>query len=92
MRVHLEYTAQVKRAAGTSRETIELPAGVTLSAALRHAAARHGEDFRRLVLTDGGGPQPALLLFHCDAQVRSGSDPKLSDGDTITIMSPISGG
>jgi molybdopterin converting factor small subunit len=92
MTIQLEYTAQVKRAAGTSRETISLDHSGTVLTALRDAAARHGEDFRRLVLTDAGAVQPALLLFHRDVPVQTGSDPPLCDGDTITILSPISGG
>lgn len=92
MTVQLEYTAQLKRAAGTAREEIAVQEPATLSAVLANAAARHGEDFRRLLLTADGGPQPSLLLFVADAQVPAGDDPEIRPGDVVTIMSPISGG
>jgi molybdopterin converting factor small subunit len=92
MDVIVEYTAQLKSAAGTGRDELALPAGSRLSAALRSAAERHSEEFRRQLLAADGSVRGALLVFHNDRQVRPGSDPELSDGATITVMSPISGG
>lgn len=92
MTVHLEYTAQLKQAAGTSRETLDVPEGETLRGACRLAAARHGDEFRRLLLTAEGTLQPALLVFHCDQPLLPNADPLLQDGETITLMPPISGG
>lgn len=92
MTVVLEYTAQLKRAAGTAREELTLPAGATLSAALSLAGAQHGDDFRRLLLDDTGRRLPTLLVFHCDRQVSAAADPPLADGDTVTVLSPMSGG
>jgi molybdopterin converting factor small subunit len=92
MTVHLEYTAQLKQAAGTSRETLEVPEGATFRSACALAATRHGEEFRRLLLTSEGTLQPTLLAFHCDQPVLPQADPPLKAGDTLTLMSPISGG
>jgi molybdopterin converting factor small subunit len=92
MQVTLEYTAQLKRAAGIGREAFVLPDGATLSDALRHAAYQHGDEFRRLVFTSAGSIHPVLLLFHGDAQVSPAADQRLNDGDTVTVMTPISGG
>lgn len=92
MTIHLEYTAQLRRAAGTARETVSVPEAATLSAALRAAAASRKDDFRRLLFTADGRVQPVLLIFRGDEPVVTGADPLLREGETITVMSPISGG
>jgi molybdopterin converting factor small subunit len=92
MKVTLEYTAQLRHAAGTRNEVLDLPPGMALRAALQQVAARHSAEFRQQLLASTGDIQPSLLLFHCDRQVAAGNDPVLSDCDTVTIMSPISGG
>lgn len=92
IQVRLEYTAQLKRAAGGAAETVLLPAGGTLRTACTEAARGRGGEFERLLLTDAGEVQPTLLVFHCDQPVPPGADPVLRDGDTVTIMTPISGG
>ncbi len=92
MTVHLEYTAQLKQAAGTSRETLDVPAGTTLRGVCALAAARHGDEFRQLLLTSAGTLQPTLLVFHDDQPLLPNADPLLKEGETITLMPPISGG
>lgn len=92
MTVVLEYTAQLKRAASVGREEVQLPAQATLADAVAAALQRHDEEFRRLLVTADGGLQPTLLAFHCDRQIGPGANPALRDGDTLTFLSPISGG
>ncbi|MCA9054495.1 MAG: MoaD/ThiS family protein [Planctomycetaceae bacterium] len=92
MKIILEYTAQLRRAAGCVREALELNDGATLSELLQAAGERHGDEFRRQLLTDSGDLRPSLLLFRGDEQVPAGSSPHLADGETVTVMSPISGG
>ena len=92
MTVTFEYTAQLRRAAGCSREELHLPDGATLTAALRSLAAEHTNEFQRQLLTEHDSLQPSLLVFRGDHQVAAGDDPALGDGETVTIMSPISGG
>ncbi|MBI1311327.1 hypothetical protein GC176_08470 [bacterium] len=92
MNVTVEYTAQIKRAAGTAREALNVADGATIVDVLRAAAANHDDAFRRLVLTTGDAPQPTLLIFVADEQVRVDSVEPLADGTTVTLLSPISGG
>ncbi len=92
MNVTVEYTAQIKRAAGTARETLDVADGATVSDVLRAAADRHDDSFQRLVLTADSAPQPTLLIFVADEQVRADSTEPLADGATVTLLSPISGG
>ena len=92
MRITVEYTAQLKRAAGTGREEFDLPEQTTARDAIREIAGQQQESLGSLLLTDGGDIQPSLLLFVGDQQVGANADPKLTDGQTLTIMTPISGG
>lgn len=92
MKVTVEYTAQIKRAAGTARESLDVADGATVADVLRAAADGHDDSFRRLVLTSENSPQPTLLIFVADEQVRADSSDPLADGTTVTLLAPISGG
>jgi hypothetical protein len=55
-------------------------------------ADRHGEAVRNLLVDGRGNVQPTLLLFVGDQQVARLEPRPLSEGDELTIMTPISGG
>lgn len=84
MHVTVHYLAQLKRLAGVAEERLEVPVGATLAHAIQQLAAAHGADFRSIVLG------PSLLIFVNDAQVTSSAT--LSDGDRITLLTPMAGG
>lgn len=92
MEIEVHYATQVKRAAGIRSETVAVPDGCTVHALVRQVADQHGEGLTKLLLNEAGNVQSGLLLFLGDTQVAPGEDPKLADGVTLTIMSPISGG
>jgi molybdopterin converting factor small subunit len=92
MKVTVEYTAQIRRAAGVSVEDYSVGEGCTADALLRQIADRHGNDLGRFLVTESGQPQSTLLAFISDSQIRWGEDTPLSDGQTVTLLSPISGG
>lgn len=92
MKVTLEYTAQLRRAAGVRRQELEVPEASRISAVLRHAALLHGQEFERVVFTREGKLQSALLVFCGERQVHLADDPVLESGAAVTVMSPISGG
>jgi len=92
MKVTVEYTAQVKRAAGISAEEFEFDATCSVRDLVTRVAAEHGDPLRGLLLDADGEVQPSLLLFVGDNQVRPGDPAPLNDRDVVTILSPISGG
>ncbi len=92
MRVTLRYAAQVRTVKGLGCEEIELSDGACADDAVRLLAASGREELRQLLLTPEGAVQPTLLLFLQDAIVPRGQRVRLSHGDTLTIISPISGG
>ncbi len=90
MQVSVEYTAQIKRAAGRSKDTIELTDGATVQTLIESLAESADDSLKRSLVTGDGRMQPTLLVFVRDEQVRSADT--LNDGDTVTLLSPISGG
>ncbi|MDA0807038.1 MAG: MoaD/ThiS family protein [Planctomycetota bacterium] len=92
MVVTVEYTAQLKRAAGKSREDFELDDSDTLVDLVNVIADRHGDELSRLLKTADGNPQSTVIPFVGDDQVRWDAADVLRDGVTVTLLSPISGG
>jgi len=92
MKVTVEYTAQVKRAAGIGAEELELDADSSIRDLVAHIADAHGDPLRGILLDAAEEVHPSLLLFVGDNQVRPGDSAPLSDRDIVTILSPISGG
>lgn len=88
--IAVEYTAQVKRAAGLAAESFCLAAGCDVQQLIVQVAEKYGSPMRVLLLDPQGQLQPTLLLFIGDRQVHPTTT--LSDGDCVSILSPISGG
>jgi molybdopterin converting factor small subunit len=88
----VEYTAQLRRAAGVASEKIDLPAGCTLEQLAHALSDRHGEELRRLLLNADGRLQRSILVFVGEEQVTPSSDVALANGQTVTFAAPISGG
>lgn len=92
MKVTIAYETQLKRAIGTSRETLEVSQGATIDEVVRAAADRHDDAVRQILLNDEGNVRRSVLVFLDDEQIERTADRSLSGGETITLMSPVSGG
>ena len=93
MQITIQYESQVRRAAGISSETIEVPDDYcSVRACISTVAAAHEKKLKPILVNTDGEVQPTLLVFLNDIQIVRGSESMLSDGDTLTLMTPISGG
>ena len=93
MQVTVEYTAQIKSIAGMAREVIKLDGPCTVADIARQVASARGEDLAGMLLDENGQPRPSILVFRGEDQVRwDDTSTVVSDGDTITLLSPVSGG
>lgn len=92
MQVTMMYFAQVRQAAGVEKETVDVPAGGDIKAALDDAARRHGETFRALVMNDARNIRPSLLVLVNGMPVSRETPPPLKAGDSVSLMSAIAGG
>lgn len=89
MNVVIRYLAQLRPAAGTTGELVQLPAGQTVAGLLADLARRR-PPLRDLLLDQAGMPRRSLLVFVGDRQVAAGQ--VLTEGDEVTLMTPIAGG
>jgi len=92
MVVTVEYTAQLKRAAGKTREDFELDDSGTLIDLVNAIVDRHGDELARMLQAVDGSPQSTIIPFVGDDQKRWDSADALRDGISVTLLSPISGG
>ena len=89
MQVTIAFTTQLKAALGKSEETVDLPGGASVRDAVSALARQYPEQFLQFVMSDGG-LLPSILLSVNDRQVNA--DEEVQEGDTITLLSAISGG
>jgi len=92
MQVTVQYEAQARRAAGTRTETIDVADAISVSDCIRHVADRHDDPLKSILMNSDGDIQPSLLVFVNDSHIVHREAGVLSDGDTLTLMTPISGG
>jgi molybdopterin converting factor small subunit len=92
MQIRVEYTAQMKRAAGTGSEQFDVPEHASLADLMTAIARRHGDGLKGLLFDSTGALRKSILVFVGDVQIVSDSKRELSDQDTVTIVPPISGG
>jgi molybdopterin converting factor small subunit len=92
MQVTVEYTAQLKQAAGVGSEVLKLPEPVTLQSLIDTIQNRHEGRLRPLLFDSQGRWQRSVLLFVDDQQVEWGQPLELADRQTVSLVSPISGG
>lgn len=92
MKITFAYFAQVRAAAGVESETVERPGVTRLAEALAVLAERHGAEFRALVLDDAGTVRPSLLVLVNGQPAGRDASRTLADGDTVSLLSAVSGG
>ncbi|GAB4140730.1 MAG: hypothetical protein Tsb009_10190 [Planctomycetaceae bacterium] len=92
MKVTVEYAAQIKRAAGVSRDELEFESDVTLAGVFSRIFELRGESLQGTLFTEDGCVHSSILVFVGDTQVRDAENHPVPDGSVITFLSPISGG
>lgn len=92
MKIVVEYTAQVKKAAGVSKEEFEVNEGTTLQELVKKVAEQHGASLQSLLFPDSVDLHPSILLFVSNEQVLWDEPLTLDAHHVVTILSPISGG
>jgi len=92
MIVKVEYTSQIKRAVGLAQENYTLEENETLEDLLLQIASRNGEKLQSVLFDENGSPSTTVLIFVQDEQANRNLDRTLFDNDTVTFLSPISGG
>ena len=89
MEINVHFTTQLKAALGRGSQSISLADGATVQDAMDTLKEQFPEEFRQLLFSNGQ-VLPSILLSINDQQVDL--DSPLSEGDTLTLLSAISGG
>ena len=92
MKVKVEFSAQMKKAIGQATEEFDLGGAPTVQDLVRQIAMREGDPLKSFLLDEQSDLGSSILLFLNDEQVLWSSPAALSDGDTLTIATPIAGG
>lgn len=92
MKIVVEYTAQVKKAAGVGKEEFVLNEGSTLQDLVRQVAEQHEASLKSILFPNSKELHPSILLFVSNQQVLWEEPFTLESHHVVTILSPISGG
>ena len=85
------FTAQLKAALKSGQQSLSLDEGATVKTAIQTLAAAHPDEFAQYVLQDDQ-LLPSMILCVNDRQVSFDHADALHHGDTLTLLSAISGG
>jgi molybdopterin converting factor small subunit len=92
VRITVLFTTQLKAALGKSSEELELDRPARVGDVLERLRERHGDALQGLLYDAAGKLLPSVLLCVGDEQVSADHSVELREGDTITLLSAISGG
>lgn len=92
MNIEIHYVAQIKNLRGLARETLELDQATTVRGVIDHLVRQQGNEFGQILLNHDGRLRPSILIFVDDAQVDPEAAEPLTDGQTLTLLSPMAGG
>lgn len=94
MKVTFQFEAQLRAVAGVGSRDVQVPEGTSLLAAMQQVSDEAGDVVRDRLLTTQRTVQLSLLVFVNEQPVTSAAAESclLQSGDTILLLSPISGG
>jgi MoaD family protein len=93
MKLRVQYTAQLRAAAGRPEEEVELPEGSSLAILLGHLAARLEDAAQHLISSDGQTHRSLLVVVNDAAlPAHDANTLVLQQGDVVTLLPPIAGG
>lgn len=92
MKIRIQFSGQLRAAAGTAELDLDLPDGTPAFTLLNHVAQASPAALRGMLLDDAGRSRPGLLVFQNDEQVNLAELGALEPGARFTLMTGISGG
>lgn len=94
MKIHVQFEAQLRQAAGLDQEETAVDDGCSLQQALQQLADSHGDALSSRLLTADRAVQPSVLIFVNSQAVSAAASEShvLQDGDEVLLCPPISGG
>jgi molybdate/tungstate transport system ATP-binding protein len=92
VKITIQYMGQIKHAAGTSSQQIELLGPCSVLECLKRLPKRADDALTHFLLDANQQLSRTILVFLGDEQVQDAERTLLKDGDVVTVLSPIAGG
>jgi molybdopterin converting factor small subunit len=92
MKIHVQYTTQLRMALDRAEEEVELAPPGSTARLLEKLSQRHGKPFDDLVFQTPGELNRSILVCVGDKHIGNDLSYVLQDGDQVTLLSVISGG
>jgi len=94
MKVKVVYLGSIRQKAGVKEEKLNLADGLSVADLLSKIIALHAtlKDIIRIGNESLVDPSFVVLLNGLSINLTDAKSAKLKDGDTVTLMTPISGG
>ncbi len=92
MHVTIEFLGQARELAGSARRSLEVAAACTALEAVQRAVDQEPPALRELLLTADGSLHTWVMLSVNDVATHDAATTLLTDGATLRLMPPISGG
>ncbi len=84
------YFARLRELTGKDEEELDLPEGSRCIDVVKAIVDRYGEDLRRYLLDESGTLRKAFAVALNGERVTL--ETEVSEGDTVVVIPPISGG
>lgn len=94
MEITVHYFAVLRKLTGKRQEKIKIKEDSTLEDVLAVLVEKYGERFKQYISPPKGkkGLQLVLLINNQDSNQLNGLKATLKDGDTLSLVLPITGG
>ena len=92
MKINVEYTAQLKAITGLPREHLHVDEKCSLLQLINILSDKHGERFKKFLITDNGTIIASILISINSEQVHTFNSINLKENDTVSFLAPMAGG
>jgi MoaD family protein len=91
--VETRYYAFLREKTGARSERFRLGEGATVRTLVEMIVKKYGDEMRRYILTEQGDLRPSMAVAINGVKITGAPlDHRLSEGDVVVIIPPISGG
>ncbi len=86
--IRVKFFGYFRQLAGTKEESLDIE-GTTIASLLELLKKRHGEEFFRIVVSEGKIRDDVLVLLN---QKSAREQDTIASGDEVAILPPVTGG
>ncbi len=94
MKIIVQYFTIIRNITGKKEETLDIPVEINVLKVLEQLIAKYGTAFQRIVQSGANFPglKVLFLINGQNTETLGGLGTTLKDGNTLSIIPPLSGG